>query len=78
MGDLAAAGSLLTQMMREADGLPAPDACSYNTVRLGLGLGLGLDACSYNTVTLTLTLALTLTLTLTQAWKKRCDASHGR
>lgn len=32
MGDLAAAGSLLTQMMREADGLPAPDACSYNTV----------------------------------------------
>ena len=32
MGDLAGAGSLLTQMMREADGLPAPDACSYNTV----------------------------------------------
>jgi len=32
MGELAAAGSLLTQMMREADGLPPPDACSYNTV----------------------------------------------
>ena len=32
MGELVAAGSLLTQMMREADGLPPPDACSYNTV----------------------------------------------
>ena len=32
MGELVAAGSLLTQMMREADGLPPPDACLYNTV----------------------------------------------
>ena len=32
MGDITTAGNLLTLMMRQSDGLPAPDACSYNTV----------------------------------------------
>ena len=71
MGDLAAAGSLLTQMMREADGLPAPDACSYNTVTLTLTLALTL------TLTLTLTQTLTLTPTLTLPLPRRLLVQRG-
>jgi len=32
LGDISSAGMLLTQMMRQSDGLPMPDAVSYNTV----------------------------------------------